>query len=411
MSNMLRPADIATLIQEGSGTWGGLNDKAIELYDSGEITDKVVFYVTADFQLYERLQKAEYEVDDYQKFTPVIIGRINHYEYPADYVRYEESYTIGIHGYADQLESLEKIIKAWTVDENTTNKSIVESTFRITKEVQDVSFALDIEPMDGSLDKRVNGTGSFTWTFLDGIMTSYDTTISIDGEEMPYLSFDWTRAINPIISQSMDATGSVLNTINAKPFVSTLVLPYISTSTIIKGLYEELLSNNYNKTHTLSYTDTALGVTHSYNVRISSGSISDTQPRVLDFVITFERVLPTVTLTIDAVEVPLLGFSMNSGSEVSTSIQINSEASENAYLGNVYQLDITLDLSDVTNAKTQALLDAVLNQTFDTPHTIVLTKGAITGTYNVLLRNGSYTFDTNPLDRLNLSFVKLDSNV
>jgi len=38
------------------------------------------------------------------------------------------------------------------------------------------------------MKKRVIGTGGFSWTFLDGIMTSYDTIVSIDGEEMPYIT-------------------------------------------------------------------------------------------------------------------------------------------------------------------------------------------------------------------------------
>jgi hypothetical protein len=153
---MLRPADIAVLVQTQ------LNETAVDLFDSGEITEKIVFNVTADYQLYERMQKAEYELDDYQPFTPVIISRIEHYEYPADYLRYEESYTIGIYGYADQIEDLERVVKAYTVDENTINKSVIVADFRITKETQDVSFDLDIEPMDGSMNKRVIGTGGFS---------------------------------------------------------------------------------------------------------------------------------------------------------------------------------------------------------------------------------------------------------
>ena len=274
MSQMLRPADIAVIVQEGLSDnvlSNGLNGKAIELFDSGEISEKIVFNVTADYQLYERMQKAEYEVDDYQPFTPVIISRIDHYEYPADYLRYEETYTIGIYGYADQIEDLEKVIKAYTVDENTINKSVVAGGFRITKEATDVSFDLDIEPMDGSMNKRVIGTGGFNWTFLDGIMTSYDVMVTIDGEEMPYISFDWGRMVDSIQSQTIDTTGQTLNHINVKPFAPVIVLPYISTeagTSVIENLYRELYDNVYNKQHTLTYYDNALKTTFTYTVKI-----------------------------------------------------------------------------------------------------------------------------------------------
>ena len=229
MNKMLRPADIAVLVQ------ADLNDKAIELFDSGEIDEKIVFNVTADYQLYERMQKAEYEVDDYQDFTPVIIARVNHYEYPADYLRYEESYTIGIYGYADQIEDLERVVKAYTVDENTINKSVMVSAIRITKEATDVSFDLDIEPMDGSMKKRVIGTGAFSWSFLDGIMTSYDVIVTIDGEVMPYLSFDWGRGVDTIQSQLITDVGQTLNSINVKPFT-----PVLSSGTDISSAGDDL---------------------------------------------------------------------------------------------------------------------------------------------------------------------------
>ena len=404
-NKMLRPADIAVLVQTQ------LNDKAIELFDADEIAEKIVFNVTADYQLYERMQKAEYEVDDYQLFTPVIIGRVDHYEYPADYLRYEETYTVGIYGYADQIEDLERVVKSYTVDENTINKSVTVSTFRITKEAEDVSFDRDIEPMDGSMNKRVLGTGSFSWTFLDGIMTSYDVIVEIDNEEMPYISFDWARAIEGITSQSINTTGQTLNNINVKPYTPVIVLPYISTSEVIKSLYSELYNSTYNKSHTLSYYDSALDETFTYDVKISSGSFSDARPRVLDFTLVFERVLPTVTLTIDEVEVPVTAFEISSGAELSTSTKINSDVSESAYLGSGYQLKLGLDVSDTTNTKTQELLDAVLNQSFESPHIITITKGTITATYSVLLNNGAYSFTNNPIDSINLVFLEVDSDV
>ena len=403
MSQMLRPAEIAVLVQQQ------LNDKAIELFGLGEIAEKIVFNVTADYQLYERMQKAEYEVDDYQPFTPVIIARVDHYEYPADYLRYEETYTIGIYGFADQIEDLERLIKAYTVDENTINKSVIEANFRITKEATDVSFDLDIEPMDGSMKKRVIGTGGFSWTFLDGIMTSYDTIVSIDGEEMPYITWDWGRPIESIQSQTIDATGLTSNSLNTKPIIPTIVLPYISTSAVIKDLYEELYSEVYNKTHTLTYYDSAINKTYTYTVRISGGAFVDTQPKVLEFALTFERVLPTVSLTIDAVAVPMLKFQISSGAELSTATKINSDVSKSVFLGTGYQLTIALDLSDTTNTKTEELLSYVLNQTFETPHSIILTKGALTAEYDVLLNNGSYSFEDNPVDRIDLVFVEVDS--
>jgi len=405
MSQMLRPADIATLVETA------LNAKAIELYDAETVVDKVVFNVTADFQVYERMQKAEYELDDYQKFTPIIISRINHYEYPADYLRYEESYSIGVYGYADQIEALETIIKAYVVEENTTNKSVVVSPFRITKEITDVSFGEDIEPNDGSLDKRIEGVGEFSWTFLDGIMTSYDTTIMIDGEVMPYTSFDFVGRTGTIQSETIDATGKTASEIGTNFYEMFITLPYISTSTVIKALYKEFYEGSYNKSHVLTYYDTALAETFTFNVSMKTRTFSDTQPKVLDFTISLVRAYPTVSLTIDAVAVPMLTFNMASGAMIDTDVQINSESAEGVYLGSSYTINMELDISDTTNTKTQELLTKVLAVDFATPHTLVFTKGAITQTYQVLLQSGTYAFSTNPIEKIGLTFIKLDESV
>ena len=405
MSKMLTPADIAVLVELQ------LNAKAIELFDAEEIDDKIVFNVTADYQEYERMQKAEYELDDYQDFTPVIISRIDHYEYPADYLRYEEKYTLAIYGYADQLQDLEKVIKAYTVDENTINKSVMITSFRVTKETTDVSFGVEIEPQDGSIRKRVIGNGGFSWTFLDGIMTSYDIVVTIDGEVMPYISFDWGTNIDSIQSQAINTTGQTINSINTKPFTPVLTLPYISTSEVIKNLYKELYSRVYNKSHVLTYYDTALDETFTYNVKISTGTFSDIKPKVLDFIVVFERISPTVTFTIDGVEVPLIDFDISTTAQLDTDIKINSDKSASAYLGTGYAITMSLDISDETNTKTQELLSNVLNQTFETPHIIQLIKGSITASYEVLLQGGSYKFNNNPIDSIQLVFTELDGDI
>lgn len=405
MSDMLRPADIAALVETA------LNAKAIALYDATTVDDKIVFNVTADFQLYERMQKAEYEVGDYQKFTPVIIARIDHYEYPADYLRYEEKYSIGMYGYSDQLISLERIIKAYVVDENTTNKSVVVSPFRITKETADVSFDLDIEPSDGSLDKRVMGAGSFAWTFLDGIMTSYDIIIKIDNEEMPYISYDFADEPSTIQTQTIDTSGHTANIVGTSFYEIQLVLPYISTSTVIKALYKEFYEGSYNKKHVLTYYDTALNETFTYNVVSTSRRFADIRPKVLDFAISLRRIYPTVTVTIDTVSVPVVDFSFNAGAELSTTTGINDEDAENAFLGNSYQINMQLDISDTSNTKTQELLLAILQQNFETPHTIAFVKGTISESYDVLFKGGTYQWQNNPTDKIGVTFVKIDSDV
>jgi hypothetical protein len=405
MSEMLRPADIAVLVQTA------LNDKAVTKYDAEEVGDKLYFHVTADYQVYERLQKGEYEVDDYQSITPVIISRVDHYEYPADYLRYEETYTIQVYGYADQLTSLEKLFKEYTVEENTTNKSVVISPFRITKSNTDLSFGEDLDPMDGTLNKRVQGTGEFTWSFLDGIMTTYDITIEIDGEEMPYISYNFVDNLSTIQSQEINTTGQTSNIDSTSFYEIILTLPYISTSPVIKSLYNEFYEGTYNKTHTLTYYDTALDETFTFDVIMSGRLFEDIRPKVLDFVITLRKYYPTATIEIDDVEIPLLSFVMNSGSALSTSTQINSSSAQSAYLGENFQIDVVIPLTDQTNTKVVELFEKVMDYDFSLPHQLTYTKGTYNKTYSVVIQNGSYELAGTAEDSIRLTFVEQDDTI
>lgn len=405
MSTMLRPAEIAVIWETA------LNTTAANKYAAEEVTDKIVFNVTADYQLYERLQKGEYALDDYQNVTPVIIARVDHYEYPADYLRYEETYEIKVYGYADQLVSLEKILKEFTVEENTTNKSVVISPFRITKEQEDISFGIELDAMDGSLNKRIEGTGEFTWTFLDGVMTSYDIIIKIDNEEMPYLAFGFNDSIGSIQNETIDAAGQTSSILANSAYEMILTLPYISTSPVIKALYKEFYEGTYNKLHTLTYYDSALNETFTFDVRVGSKMFADERPRILDFTITLIRVYEQVTITIDGVHVPVLNFEIQSGAQLSTSTKINSSDAKSVNMGENFQMLLTIPIDDSTNTKIDELLQQVINYDFSTPHQVELTKGSINKIYDVLIYNGNYSFEGNPQGIINLTLVEQDDSV
>lgn len=401
MSRILRPEEVAIILQTN------LNELAVDMYEAGLVTDKIVFNITADFQLYERLQTEEYQVDDYQDFTPAIIARTQFYQTPADYIRYEETYDFRVYGYSAQLDSLERILKQFTSNENTVDQSVVESGFRITKAMEDVSFDLDLYSNDGTLEKRVEGLGSINWNFLEGPMTSFDVDIFIDGVNVPYLQYGFVDSNRTIANSPLTVEGS--NGLKSVGFYGIqLTLPYISTSPTIVGMYQDFYSGVYNKTYTFDYVDSA-GVTFTYDVIVQDKSFVDTVPKILDFTVTLVRSETQIDLTIDGAVVPVLAFSINSGSTLETYQNINSDEAENAYLGSAFEIDMEIDISDTDNPKVQEILQTVLSRSFGTEMVIAYTKGAITASWPVLLKDGNYSFDTNPEEKVTLKFVKSDS--
>jgi hypothetical protein len=402
---MLRPEDLAQIIEIR------LNEIAVELYDAEEIIDKVVFNVTADFQLYERMQKAEYELDDYQPFTPVIISRIDHTQIPANYLRYEETYQMELYGYFDQLTSLEKIFKQYAVEESTTNKSQIIDTFRVSKiATYDMNFGEEILASGGDNRSRVVGTdGGFTWNFLDGIKSSYDIEIKIDSEIMPYINYTYMDSMRPLANKEYTDTGQT-NPIRSTRFYGIdLTLPYISTSPVILDIYNEFYSGVYNKTHTLSYNDGE--VSFEYDVVIQDKVIVDQYPQILEFTITLVRQEAQSLVKIDGFDIPVLRFELNPESQLSTTININEDKAKSTWLSAGYTITMDVDLSDTSNETVQNLFTDVLKRNFGGEHSITFAKGLITEVFNVILESGTYSFETNPEEMMTLTFTQVDSEV
>lgn len=402
MSRILRPEEIAVILEQS------LNTYAISYYDNTDIQDKIVFNVTADYQLYERWQKEEYEIDDNQYFTPVVIKRVDFYQYPADYLRYAETYEIEVYGYAKQLQSLETIFKGYISDENTINKSVVISPFRVTKESVDVSFGVELDSKDGSLEKRVQGQGAFTWSFLDGIKTSYDIDITIDGTSIPYIDFSFVDANRIIASKDLDTVG-LTGLKSTNYYGLQLTIPYISTSTKIVEIYNDFYNGKFNKTYTIAYNDGT--VSFSYEVVLQNKTFVDERPKILDYTVTFVRKEETANITIDAIELPVLSFSKSPVVQMSSKHGINEDNVQNAFIGYDYQIVMDIDISDLTNTKAQELFAAVMKNTFNVPYLIDYTKGAVAVQYNVLLKSGSYEMNTSADGKITLVFVELDSEV
>lgn len=403
MSRILRPDEIAVIVE------GNLNDLALALYTSGDVMNKIKFEVTADFQIYERLQKGEFTLNDNQKITPVVIERKDFIPYEGDYLRYEEFYEMQVYGYSAEQHALETILKQYTAEENTTDQSVAIGDFRVTKSMQDISFGEVLEPKDGTLDKRVAGNGNFRWNFLDGIMTSYDIAISIDGIEIPYVQYGFVDSNRTIASETIDSTGKT--GLKSTGFYGIqMTIPYISTSPKIVEIYNDFYNGKYNKSYILSYLDSA-GVSYSYEVVVQAKSLIDSQPSILDYTVTFVRKELVATITIDGVVVPVLSFNLGPGAEVSATQNINDDRIKQAYIGSRYEIKMELDISDATNSTVQGLFQKVLDVNFEIPYIIELTKGAVTGSYNVILISGTYNFVTNPDNSIYLTFVESDGQV
>jgi len=424
MSRFFTPEEIAIILQ------AKLNDYSSALYESTDITKKIPFLVTADYVLYDRYQTQEYNVDDYQEFTPILLKRSFQYTYTnTDYLRYQETYSLHAYCYADQKFELEKIFKGLVQIENTTlntetidqyDNGEVGSTFRITKVMTDFTFNEEQFSQDGSNRKRINADSEITWNFLDGVMTSFDIDISIDGVSMPYIRFGFVDTQRPIANKTIDTTGQVIPLKSTNYYGIELVLPYINSSTVVNDevidgkileIYKGLYDKKYNKKHIISYVDTA-GVEWSYDVIISNKNFIDVRPQILDFSVTFIRNEGNIQIEIDDIEVPIISYNIDTQPQLVTTQNINEDKTKSAFSGIGYTISMDLDISDLTNTKTLELLSRIVKRNMNSQHKVYFSfaSGLVTETYDVILQNGSYSFDTNPTGSISISFTEIDGD-
>lgn len=387
-----------------------LNDLATDMYTSNDITTKFVFYGTADLATYERIQTGEYEIDDYEKITPFLLRSVNFAQSPEDYTRYEESFEINVFGFYAEKTDLERVFNAFTNQENTTNRVVAEGIYRIEKSVSKIFiYPTLITAMDGTLEDRIEGTLSFIWSIAEGIVTSDDIHVYIDSVEIPYNVLSLISEKRNILSEPITATGinTYMSTVTGQSL--SMNLPYLTTNAKLIELFQDVWSKTYNKKYLLSIT-IGSNISYSNYVTLSSGTFEDPKPTILSFGVLFKRVQSQTEIYINDVLVPVLDFSFGNQAEVSPTVKINEDSNKSAYLSSNFGISMTLPLHETdANSSIADLFSKIMDGTFGTSYTVRLVRNTyFTRTYNVILVNGSYSFEHDTSDSIEVEFTEED---
>jgi len=403
-----RPQEIANKVASE------LNDLAVTLYENQTILTKFVFKGTADFSIYERYITGEYNlsdgIDDQQKIIPFIIGSISASQEAEDYyTRYEEEFGIRFYPYVNEKNDFEVLLREYVNLENTTNRVIDLDGYRVEKitgfpAIDDKIYP----PQDGSNEYRFHVELGFIWNFASGIVTSKDINVYIDNQLVPYNTLSFVVEKRNINTLSLDATGIARYLSSVMPFNIVMSLPYLEDNPKSRELFMDAWGKIYNKKYTLRIT-VGQYVDYTDEVFLSSASVVDIRPSIVNFEVALTRVPKKTEILIDTLVAPVLQFNIKSESQTNSIVNINEEQSKELHISSNFSisLSVAVDENDLDPIVT-SYLTKTLERNFGGASTIQLKRNNIDITYDVILINGEYEFSVDSNSTLDLTFVKRD---
>jgi len=376
MSQYIDINNIAKTIQDR------LNILADELYTEEQVPKKVTFYITANHYEYDRLIE-----DDFNGTSiPATIGLIRRTgtTMNEDFKSgtFVESYTIDIYGFKADDKTLEVIFDAYNYNENANNYEHMEG-WAVFKQTERAMFQGTTESKDGEDRERIEYAFAFVWTFVLGGVLADETTIKIGNDYIDFLSIDL---------QSDKALISNLNTTKSTPAAMTgtrliITIP-AQVTTANQALFTAMIGKSYNQKFTLEWK---IGTfhTHTKDYYLRGGGARYEKRQMIGYEVIFEEALPRTSWSIDGQPILIKEVTFQRDNTTEPKMNENNEINE-AGVATTWAFQMTLVYDETPIAK--ELLGQVLDEVYDTPHTIQINvPGMSARVYNATIKQGTYT--------------------
>lgn len=384
-----------------------LNDIAESLYDTQDITDKIVFLVTDSEQKFDDYTtQMEFKINDEIHYTPILIKRVlatKQDDYT--YGKFIETYRLDILAYEDNKKSIESLFDAFTEQENINDYEINDGV-QSKKNHGKILFQQTINAGSGKDRHYLYYSYDFTISTVIGSVVKESSNVTIDGIPMDFIaiSFQNDKAQIPNIPYG---TNTNLPSTNGR--VVGLTLPIIRTGASAeknKELFDDITLNRYNKTHTVEWSIDDYK-TVAIEAVVRSGTVQYNNDELVNFVIILEQALPRTTFKIDGVSVPIV--SLNFQRDYNVESITKTEEVESVAISSGINI-IARIAHDHTIEKSRNILQELINHTIGTEYEVTITIGSInpiTTTERCLIKNGSYSYDQTGELIYEVTFIKV----
>lgn len=272
--------DIAQLIEDD------LNLLSSTLFAANEIDTEIVFNITADSQEYSVMTTTANTNGDDIYYTPGILEKIQfNISSNRNMSSYKEGYSLKLYGYFDEMEHVRIIYDKYIMEQK--GAYMTYNSWLITKSVQGIDFAAPIDPDDGTGKDRFLSIATMLYSFLDGGIHHSNTTLLIDGVQMPYKSLDIDRE-----KQVKGGPYSTSDTMEARPNTQTLSIgiafDLLSSNTKMVELAKDSTEENFMKnTYTIIYNDGVIDL--NYDIYLSNGKYHLNEDGIATLTCTFNK--------------------------------------------------------------------------------------------------------------------------
>lgn len=398
---MLELNNLASYIQ------GRLNDIAESMYDNHDIMDKVVFLVTDSEQQYDDVfTNMDFKGDDIP-YIPVLLKRLFSTK-QDDYVfgKFLESYRLEIMAYMPFKTSVEFIFNAFTKEQNTSNFEVLQDGTQVKKNHGSLAFFQLVNAKSGTNVSFIAYTYEFTWNYVLGSVISDSSRLLVDNVEIKFLGLSFQN--DKIAIPNVAYGNNVLASTNGMTYAFTFPIVKGDDDEALKNqeLFEDIVLNRYNKTHTLQWViDDYKSVTIPVAVR--SGTVNYNRDDLISFALVFEQALPRTTVSINGVSIPILSFNLQRENTVESIVKLTDV--ESVAVSSGYNAIIRF-AHDHDNATSRLLLSDIINGNLGSEYTLLVNVGSsnvISFSDSVILKGGTYQFEQTGELIYEATFVKV----
>jgi len=385
-----------------------LNDISVELYNSSDISNKIVFKITADFQEYQRGLTREFEEGDEIVYTPGILERLNFEQFPDSEIgMYQEDYSINIYSFFKDNLDIRKIFDTYVYRENTTDRLDSEGDWLIQKVTRALDLSGEIEPQDGTGEEREVGVFTFTWSFLDGGVHSSSVVVKVDNVKIPINAFSFSKEKVSFPAANL-SYGELSNLMLTGGFSLTLSMPYTTSNTKVKEILNDiLLHTSLFKTYSININDGS--VNQTFTVQLVSGQETFTNNSTVNIEATFVRsAAHSVAVSVDGTPIVYTNYSFSKEKQFLSSVQTGENFVKNYPQAGSSGINIKFPYDKANAKQVEILRDILENNFLGTRYTIVRNDGTVSVSYTVYLSSGSETSE-NGLSMIDASFVISDT--
>ena len=405
-----------------------LNQLAIDLgYVDNDGVPTIAFYgEVATYADYDWITSTKFVLDDdtlqYLPISPFALIRENSAPSAGELITERlDEFVLYFYVKTKDIPAITNILEEYINLENHENNLVEISGAKVLKRLS--NFIIDDEELFGAPDGESRHQVSFAMgydIFEGNILTSKDYKVTIDGEEVKYISFRFEKSnlVSPNTANKNTGTGvtglgtdAALGRLHEFAIVFDLFID--RTSTAIKKILADADSyTTINKTYEIEITSLTDPVVFSFQRKMLANGfkISNTLPQISSIEVTMTPAYAKSKLKIglvgdELVEIPIITYKFGHQAALKTAAYFDDNASKSKVIGLAKGLVVVVPVLQEVDIISE-MVKETLSHVYTNIYTVEFEYLGTTVSWNFVITQSTLEGDDAAYDTLQLSFAE-----